>query len=311
MTPNQEIMEDIQPYHTKIHLAEDDRYENEIDGRLKKVQSDNGTEFVNKELECLFKHKGISHQRTIAYNAQSNGVVERTNRILLDKARTLLIESKLPMRFWGKAVATAVYLKNITLAKGRNNKTRLELWAAYRNKLQPRAKKGIFTGYSQETRGYRIYDPEDKKIRVVKTTKFDENFKGSALLDTRYESMDNDVTLLYGTEQEEDESKEDPIVTAKEMNDIGDTEEINDGREYVKQRREDVVRRRGRRLGVTKEDIENTKKVEVQIREERLREQGVRRSERIENKKQQANTAKHVLIPTNFTQASNSAEAEE
>ncbi|KAG7198048.1 hypothetical protein KM043_018220 [Ampulex compressa] len=182
---------------------------------------------------------------------------------------------------------------------------------AYRNKLQPRAKEGIFIGYSQETRGYRIYDPEDKKIRAVKTAKFDGNLKGSALLNTRYESMDNDVALLYGTEQEEDEPKEDPIVIEEETNDIEDTEEINDGREYVEPRQEDVVRRRGRRLGVTNEDIENTKKVELQIREERLREQGVRRSERIGNKKQQANTAKHVLIPMNFTQASNSAEAEE
>ncbi|KAG7188181.1 hypothetical protein KM043_017675 [Ampulex compressa] len=103
--------------------------------------------------------------------------------------------------------------------------------------------------------------------------------------------MDNDVTLLYGTEQKEGEPKEDPIVIEEETNDIGDAEEINDGREYVEQRQEDVLRRRGDK--------------------ERLHEQGVRRSEGIGNKKQQANIARHVLIPMNFTQASNSAEADE
>ncbi|KAG7197641.1 hypothetical protein KM043_016466 [Ampulex compressa] len=126
------------------------------------------------------------------------------------------------------------------------------------------------------------------------------------------------IHITYGTEQEENEPKEDPIVTEEETNDIGnddigndDAEEINDEREYVKQRQEDVVRRRGRRLGVTNEEMENTKKMELQIREERLCEHGVTRSERIGNKKQQTNIARHMLIPTNFMQASNSAEAEE
>lgn len=173
------------------------RYENDLNRKLKKVRSDNGTEFTNKEFENYLNHRGIKRERTVAYNPQSNGVVERSNRILLDKARTLLIDAQLPMKFWAEAVATATYLRTVSLAKGGNNKTPIEMWSSkkptvsylkifgcltyyylpkvQRNKLQPKARKGIFIGYSQETRGYKIYDPEYRKIYAVRTAKFNEN----------------------------------------------------------------------------------------------------------------------------------------
>lgn len=47
------------------------------------------------------------------------------------------------------------------------------------------------------------------------------------------------------------------------------------------------------------------------MKEEELRKQGVRISERIEAKKHHANAARHESKPTNFTQAVNSTEAKE
>lgn len=69
--------------------------------------------------------------------------------------------------------------------------------------------------------------------------------------------------------------------------------------------------KRGRKPGISNEEIENTRKVELRIREEKLREQGVRRSERIETRKHQANVVKHITIPWNFTQAMDSTKAKE
>ncbi|GBO02301.1 hypothetical protein AVEN_21648-1 [Araneus ventricosus] len=46
------------------------------------------------------------------YSPPLNGVAERANRYLLEKARALIYEAKLPKSYWGYAVQTAAYLKN-------------------------------------------------------------------------------------------------------------------------------------------------------------------------------------------------------
>jgi hypothetical protein len=43
-----------------------------------------------------------------------------------------------------------------------------------RNKLEPSGKKGIFVGYSDSSKGYRIYIPEQHKIEVSKDITFNE-----------------------------------------------------------------------------------------------------------------------------------------
>ena len=45
-------------------------------------------------------------------HAQQNGVAERKNRPILDVARTLLLDSSVPSKFWVKALSTAVHLIN-------------------------------------------------------------------------------------------------------------------------------------------------------------------------------------------------------
>lgn len=65
------------------------RSEKQLEKVLKNVRSDNGKEFVNENFIKLFRNKGIVHQRTVAYNPQSNGVAERMNRSLLEKIRAI------------------------------------------------------------------------------------------------------------------------------------------------------------------------------------------------------------------------------
>ncbi|CAH0515279.1 unnamed protein product [Peronospora belbahrii] len=47
----------------------------------------NGTEFVNKTVDEMFHRNGILHQRTVSYSPQQNGVAERMNRTIVEKAR--------------------------------------------------------------------------------------------------------------------------------------------------------------------------------------------------------------------------------
>ncbi|GKE48803.1 ribonuclease H-like domain-containing protein, partial [Tanacetum coccineum] len=53
------------------------------------------------------KMKGIKREFSIARTPQQNGVAERKNRTLIEAARTMLVDSKLPTTFWVKAVNTA------------------------------------------------------------------------------------------------------------------------------------------------------------------------------------------------------------
>jgi transposase InsO family protein len=82
------------------------RAQNEFVLRIKKIRSDNGTEFKNSQIEG-FLEEGIKHEFSSPYTPQQNGVVERKNRTLLDTTRTMLDEYKTPDRFWAEAVNTA------------------------------------------------------------------------------------------------------------------------------------------------------------------------------------------------------------
>ncbi|GJZ08444.1 ribonuclease H-like domain-containing protein [Tanacetum coccineum] len=71
--------------------------------------------------------KGIKREFSIARTPQQNGVAERRNRTLIEAARTMLVDSKLPTTFWAKAVNTACYVLNRVLIIKSHNKTPYEL----------------------------------------------------------------------------------------------------------------------------------------------------------------------------------------
>jgi transposase InsO family protein len=78
--------------------------QNEFRLRIKKIRSDNGTEFKNSQIEGFLEEECIKHEFSSPYTPQQNGVVERKNRTLLDMARTMLNEYKTLDRFWAEAI---------------------------------------------------------------------------------------------------------------------------------------------------------------------------------------------------------------
>jgi transposase InsO family protein len=88
------------------------RSQNEFGLRIKKIRSDNGTEFKNSQIEGFLEDEGIKHEFSSPYTPQQNGVVERKNITLLDMARTMLDEYKTLDRFWAEAINTARYSIN-------------------------------------------------------------------------------------------------------------------------------------------------------------------------------------------------------
>jgi hypothetical protein len=59
------------------------RAQNEFDAKVKKIRSNNGTEFKNTQLEDFLDEEGIKHEFLAPYTPQQNGVAERKNRTLI------------------------------------------------------------------------------------------------------------------------------------------------------------------------------------------------------------------------------------
>ena len=73
--------------------------ENQTCLKVKKLKTDNGLEFCNKEFDESCSESGIGRYKTIPYAPQQNGVVERMNRTILERVRSILNESGLPKVF--------------------------------------------------------------------------------------------------------------------------------------------------------------------------------------------------------------------
>ena len=90
----------------------------------------------------------------------------------------MLINAKLPHKFWAEALSTATYLRNRSPTKAVKGMTPIEAWTGEkpkvehlrafgcvtcahiakdeRHKLDSKARKCIFLGYGTETKGYRL-----------------------------------------------------------------------------------------------------------------------------------------------------------
>lgn len=90
---------------------------NQFKTTINTVRSDNGGEYCSEKFITSCAEQGIKHQFTTAYSPASNGVAERLNRTLMDKARTLLSDSNLPKCFWSEAINASIWLYNRTYSE--------------------------------------------------------------------------------------------------------------------------------------------------------------------------------------------------
>jgi transposase InsO family protein len=88
------------------------RAQNEFRLRIKRIRSDNETEFKISQIEGFVEEEGIKQEFSSPYTPQNNGVMERRNRTLTDIARTMLEEYKTSDRFWAEAIKIACYSIN-------------------------------------------------------------------------------------------------------------------------------------------------------------------------------------------------------
>ena len=72
----------------------------------------NGTEFVNNEMNQYLRDKGITLYTSVPYTHEQNSVVEQAIHTITEGARAMMYASKLPKNLWSVAVKTMAYLHN-------------------------------------------------------------------------------------------------------------------------------------------------------------------------------------------------------
>ncbi|GJS37764.1 putative ribonuclease H-like domain-containing protein [Tanacetum coccineum] len=117
---------------------------------------------------------------------KKNGVAERRNRTLIEAARTMLADSKLPTTFWAEAVSTACYVQNKVLVVKPHNKTPYELFRGFKlalsfmrpfgchvtilntldnlGKFDGKSDEGFFVGYSLSGKAFRVYNTSTRRV---------------------------------------------------------------------------------------------------------------------------------------------------
>jgi hypothetical protein len=150
------------------------------------LRTDYGGEFCGNEFEEFCKEYGIARQKTTPYTPQHNGVLERMNEMLMEKARSMLSGARLGHEFWEEAVGTACYLINRSPSSTLVEKTWHEVWTGNKpslehlrvfgfdayvhvpkenwSKLDNKAEKCICIGYRDGMKGYKLWNPKTKKI---------------------------------------------------------------------------------------------------------------------------------------------------
>jgi hypothetical protein len=160
------------------------------------IRTDNGKEFTNQGFTTYFEENGIKAERTNTYSPEMNGVAERYNYTALDGVKTMLEDSGLAIYFWKEALLCFTYVWN-RVNHSSQLKTPFELYSGrkpsashlkpfgcrafvgtpkqHRKKLDMRAKRGVMVGYALQTKGYRIWIPDERRIVETINVSFEEN----------------------------------------------------------------------------------------------------------------------------------------
>nr|GEW24378.1 retrovirus-related Pol polyprotein from transposon TNT 1-94 [Tanacetum cinerariifolium] len=132
------------------------------------------------------EEKGIKREYSVARTPQQNKVAKRRNRTLIEVARTMLADSKLPTTFWDKAVNTACYVQTRVLMVKPHFMTPYEMFKGRSaalsfmrpfgchvtilntldqlGKFDGKSNEGIFIGYSTISKAFRVYNIRTRKV---------------------------------------------------------------------------------------------------------------------------------------------------
>ncbi|KAG2762260.1 hypothetical protein Pcac1_g25895 [Phytophthora cactorum] len=168
--------------------------------RVKFVRHDGAREFATNSLKAFYEDQGIEQQTTVPYAHQTNGTAERAIRTIVTIGRSMLHHAKLDKCFWAEAAMTTIYVKNRLPSPKIEHKTPFEI--VYKSKpsvkhvcvfgcrtyiltpkekrlkWDPKARAGLFLGYEEVSKAYRLYDIEAGQVVISRDVNFDESTFG-------------------------------------------------------------------------------------------------------------------------------------
>lgn len=164
---------------------------------IKTLRTDNGGEYMSNAFDSFLKKSGIKHETTVAYTPEQNGVAERMNRTLTEKAKCFLFDAELPTTFWAEAINMAAYVVNRMPCRKlmqREKQTPNEYFSnekcdlsdlklfgskvmvlkpkQQRSKFDENSTKMVFVGYDDCVKGYRCVNVKTRKMNVSRNVKF-------------------------------------------------------------------------------------------------------------------------------------------
>lgn len=176
---------------------------------IKSIRTDNAPELVFSD---IIRQTGMVHQFSCAYTPQQNSVVERKHQHILNVARSLLFQSKVPLMYWTDCVSTAVFLINRTPSLLLDKKSPYEKLVGKqpdytflrsfgclcyvstlnkdRHKFTSRADSCVFLGYSPGYKGYKVLNLDTQQIFISRNVVFKETIFPYHSLDTT-DSLDD------------------------------------------------------------------------------------------------------------------------
>jgi hypothetical protein len=212
------------------------RVQNEFETTIKKVRSDNDSEFKNTRIDELCDEYGIRHQFSAKYTPQSNGLVERKNRTLIDMARSMLSEYNVSHSFWAEAINTACFYSNCLYCYQFLEKTPYEILngrklniAYFRvfgcqlyilkkgtrlSKFEKKCDEGFLLGYSTTSKAYIVCNLASSSLKEVHDVEFDVT-NGS-------QEEDENLDDVRGTQLENAMKKMDGDIRPREVIEVED-----------------------------------------------------------------------------------------
>lgn len=103
--------------------------------RIKTLRTDRGGEFMSNEFNTFCEENGIQRDLTAPYTPEQNGVAERKNRTVVEMGKSMMQARGVLKCFLAEAVATAVYVLNISPTKAVLNQTPYEAWRGNKPKV--------------------------------------------------------------------------------------------------------------------------------------------------------------------------------
>ena len=152
--------------------------ENQTGRKIKYLRIDNGLECRDKEFIRFCELEGITRHFIVKGTPQQNGVAERMNKTLAERARCMRLNAGLPKVLWAETVNIASFIINRSPSSAIDFKIPEEVWSGKpidysnlkifgcptyvhvqsgeRSKLDSKSRKYVFLGFEKGVKGYRL-----------------------------------------------------------------------------------------------------------------------------------------------------------